>query len=157
MTELEMLLDGLDEAFDRRSWHGANFRGSLRGVTAEQAGWRPAPGRHNIREVVWHASYWKYVVRRRLTGEKRASFPVSGSNWFERAEAPDEAGWKAELKLLAEMHRRLRETVAALPPGKLKPGAIHMIRGSAAHDLYHAGQIQLLKRLRSEAATSARG
>lgn len=79
-----MLLELLDEAFEKRSWHGPNLRGVLRGVTAEQAAWRAAPGRHNIWELTVHAAYWKYAVRRRLLGEKRGSFALEGSNWIER-------------------------------------------------------------------------
>jgi hypothetical protein len=149
------LLDLLDEAFDRRSWHGTNLRGSVRGVDAETAAWRPAPGRHNIQEVVVHAAYWKYAVRRRLTGEKRGSFALPGSNWFPRPDLPDARLWKDDLALLAREHAALIAVVAALPPSRLDrrlprsawtAGAT--IRGIAAHDFYHAGQIQLIKALR---------
>ena len=68
------LLAQLDEAFDRRSWHGPNLRGSLRGMGAAKASWRPAPERHNAWEIAVHAAYWKYAAWRRLTGEKRGSF-----------------------------------------------------------------------------------
>ena len=64
----------LDEAFERKAWHGPNLRGTLRGVTAEVAAWRPGAGRHNVWELCVHAAYWKYAVRRMLTGEKRGSF-----------------------------------------------------------------------------------
>ncbi|HEX6209678.1 MAG TPA: hypothetical protein VF136_02805, partial [Methylomirabilota bacterium] len=70
MTEIELLLSQIDQAYDHRSWHGTNLRGSVRGVVAEVAAWRPGPGRHNIHEIVVHAAYWKYAVRRRLTGER---------------------------------------------------------------------------------------
>ena len=73
----DVLLRILDEAFDQRSWHGTNLRGSIRGLTPDAAAWRPAPGRHNIWELVVHAAYWKYAVRRRLLGEKRGSFPLA--------------------------------------------------------------------------------
>ena len=82
------LLAQLDEAFDRRSWHGTNLRGSLRGMGAAKASWRPAAGRHNAWEIALHAAYWKYAAWRRLTGEKRGSFARAGSNWFASPEAP---------------------------------------------------------------------
>ena len=63
---IDLLLEILDQAFDRKGWHGTTLRGALRGMTAEAALWRPAPGRHNIWELAVHAAYWKYVVRRRL-------------------------------------------------------------------------------------------
>jgi len=155
-----MLLDGLDEAFDKKSWHGPNLRGAIRGVTAVQAAWRPAGDRHNIWELTLHAAYWKYVVRRKILREKRGSFVLAGSNFFERPEggsalaeaapteaAPTEAAWKRDIAILETEHRKLRDTVANLPARAFTPATCHLIRGAAAHDLYHAGQIRLLRRL----------
>ena len=145
------LLRLIDEAYEVKTWHGPNLRGSLRGLSAHEASRRPAPGRHNIWEVAVHAAYWKYTVRRRILGEKRGSFPLKGSNWFTRP-APG-ADWKADLRLLDDVHRGMRDAIAALdesdlpkkPPGsKVSNEAI--ISGIAFHDVYHAGQIQLLKR-----------
>ena len=146
-----MLLDGLDEAFDKKSWHGPNLRGAIRGVTAERAAWRPARGRHNIWELTLHAAYWKYVVRRKISGEKRGSFALAGSNFFHRPEpaAADEAAWKRHIAILEAEHLRLRNTVANLPVRTFSPAICHLIRGATAHDLYHAGQIRLLRRMYS--------
>ena len=112
-----VLLHALDEGYDASAWHGTALKGALRGVTARQAGWRPAPGRHNIRELVVHAAYWKERVRQRLTGETEA-FPHSGSNWFERPGGSEKA-WKEERALLDRAHRKLRRAVARLAPAKL--------------------------------------
>ena len=152
---LGLLLSLLDEAFERKAWHGPNLRGSLRGIPAAQAAFRPAPGRHNVWELCVHAAYWKYAVRRMLTGEKRGAFPLEGSNWFARPDGgAAEAAWRKDLALLVDQHRRLREAAAALSAGQLRarPRASRysrasLIRGVASHDIYHAGQIQLLKRL----------
>lgn len=153
---INLLLRLIDEAFDRKSWHGPNLRGSLRGLSAMDAAWRPQPKRHNIWEVALHAAYWKYTVRRRLLGEKRGSFPLKGNNWFERpiAGAIDESQWKSDVELLVATHTSLRKAVAQLVPKDLarpadggKTTILSLVTGIAAHDLYHAGQIQLLKRL----------
>lgn len=151
--DLDSLLDTLDRAFQRKSWHGPNLLGALRGVTPAQAGYRPATGRHSIAELVAHCAYWKYAVARRITGEKRGSFPLAGSNWFAR-ERVDAALLAADLALLKRCHRELRQAVAALDPARLdervKAGGWTLgetIAGVADHDLYHAGQISLLKRL----------
>ena len=158
---IDQLLTQLDQAYDRRSWHGTNLRGSIRGVTVPVAAWKPAPGRHNIWELVVHAAYWKYAVRRRLTGADRGTFPLEGSNWFERPVEATESAWRADVRLLSEMHGQLRAAVALLPPGSLADAAkgatsqFDLIAGIIAHDLYHAGQIQLLKRLYN--ARSSRG
>lgn len=142
-----LVLAALDEAFDKKSWHGTNLRGSVRRLEARRAAWRPGRGRHNAWEIVVHAAYWKYVVRRTLTGEKRGSFPLAGSNFFHRPEgAPSEAAWREDVALLVEEHRKLRAAIARLTEAGLRAHLVRL-RGIVAHDLYHAGQIQLLKRL----------
>ena len=118
------------------------------GVSARQATWRVAPGRHNVWELTLHAAYWKYVVRRRITGEKRGSFVLPGSNFFTRPVEATEAAWKADVEILLREHRTLRRVLAELSPARWQdPKTVHLIRGIAAHDLYHAGQIRLLRRL----------
>jgi hypothetical protein len=148
------LLAQLDEAYDRRSWHGPNLRGSLRGMGAAKASWRPARGRRNAWEIAVHAAYWKYAAWRRLTGEKRGSFARAGCKWFASPTPPTAAGWRKDVALLGDCHRRLRQAVERLGDGDLDrstPGGQEtigrLVRGVAAHDLYHAGQIGLLKRL----------
>lgn len=153
MSDTDVLLEIVDRAYNRRSWHGTNLRGSIRGLTSRQACWRPARGRHNIWEIVVHAAYWKYVVQRRLTGAPRGSFPLDGSNWFVRGVASD-AVWKEDIAVLDKTHRALRSAIEAFPAKDWKrPSAggsvtsLALVAGIAAHDLYHAGQIQLIKRL----------
>ncbi|HEY1301904.1 MAG TPA: DinB family protein [Vicinamibacterales bacterium] len=153
--EIGQLLFLIDTAYDHVSWHGTNLRGSLRGVTPKQAAWRPGPRRHNIWEIVVHAAYWKYVAWRRLTGAERGSFAEVGSNWFSRPEQMSLDAWKADVEMLGETHRALRDVVAATEPRDLDRAMAKasrttrraLITGIAAHDIYHAGQIQLLKRL----------
>lgn len=151
--DVALILQALDQAYDRKSWHGPNLKGALRGLTAEAAARRPGPGRPSIQELVVHLAYWKYAVLRQLVDLPRGAFPQKGSNWFPR-EGADAARWKADLALLDRLHRDLRAAAAALDPGDLdRPTAkaAHRIRdlllGAAAHDLHHGGQIQLIKRL----------
>ena len=151
---MNQLLAIIDQAYNRRSWHGTNLRGSIRAVSARQAAWRPAPARHNIWEIVVHTAYWKYAAWRRLTGASRGSFPLKGSNWFRRPDKASDAGWRADIDLLEQTHRSLRAAVAAVQAKDLMsrlPASgdtrFALITGIAAHDLYHAGQIQLLKKL----------
>jgi hypothetical protein len=153
-SELTQLLFLIDTAYDRASWHGPNLRGSLRGMTPVLAAWRPGPGRHNIWELIVHAAYWKYVAWRRLTAAKRGSFPVAGSNFIARPVSQTSSALRGDIALLDDMHRLLRGTAATIAPGELDSGSAQrgvtrraLLTGVAAHDLYHAGQIQLLKRL----------
>jgi uncharacterized damage-inducible protein DinB len=156
--EIELLLQQLDQAYDKKAWHGPNLRSAVRRLGAEQAAWRPHPQRHSIAELVVHAAYWKYTVRRRLRGDKRGSFPLKGSNWFPLRAPLSEEAWRGYLELLEGEHQALRAAVAALPPRELRRvparsafNVAALIQGVAAHDVYHAGQIQLLKRLQGGA------
>ena len=139
----------LDEAYSQKSWHGPNLRQSLKGVTAKQAAWRPAPGRHNIWELTLHAAYWKYAARRRLEGGQRGSFVLKGSNFFSRPEKGkvSEADWQADRAILENEHHALVQAASKTlrsPNAKKHLGALY---GVAFHDVYHAGQIRLLRRL----------
>jgi hypothetical protein len=153
-TPIDLLLALIDQAYDHSAWHGPNLRGSIRGLGAAVAGWRPAAGRRCIWEIVMHVAYWKYAVRRRLLGEKRGSFPRKGSNWFAAPKPLSEAAWMEAVALLHNTHQSMRQAVAGLRPADLharpagsKRTHFDLISGIAAHDVYHAGQIQLLKRL----------
>jgi hypothetical protein len=162
-SAVPLLLRILDEAYEKSAWQGPNLKGSLRGVGASAAAWRPAPGRHNVWELVMHSAYWKYAVWRRLTGERRGGFAPKGSNWYVRPVAagsraglvvPTEKAWHDDLAILDATHRRLRDAVAGLRDADLakKPRGSKrrtdtMVYGVAAHDVYHTGQIQMLKRL----------
>ncbi len=152
-TSIPLLLDNLDRAYRGRSWHGTALRGTLRGLTVDAALWRPGPDRNSIWDLLLHAAYWKYVVRRKLTGEQRGNFARPGSNFPPVAKPPTAAALRADIILLDDEHARLRAAVAALPERGLtgKRGSwrvVDYVLGAAAHDLYHAGQINLLKRLR---------
>ncbi len=150
--EITLLLQNLDAAYNKTAWHGPNLKGSVRGLRVAQAVWRPKPKRHNIAEIVVHAAYWKYAVRRRLRGEKRGSFPLKGSNWFALPARLTQAAWREYVTLLDAEHAALREAVASLPVSRLnhtaagsKVSNATLITGIAAHDVYHAGQVRLLK------------
>lgn len=148
MDVRELLLANLDHAYDKRGWHGTSLRGAIRGLTAKDVFWRPAKGRHNIWELVVHAAYWKYAVRRRLTGEKRGSFPLKGSNWIDAPSRADDKSWREAIALLEQEHRLLRALIESLDEKTLaNPAKLRTIYGVAAHDVYHTGQIQLVKRL----------
>ena len=144
-----LLLALIEEGYSKKTWHGPNLRQSIKGISAERAAWRPAPDRHNIWELTVHAAYWKYAVRRKIEGGKRGSFVLKGSNFFALPEEgkATEAAWKADRDLLENEHQALvgaiRRVLAAPRAKKLLPA----LYGIAFHDVYHAGQIRLLRRL----------
>jgi DinB family protein len=150
MKSAELLLALLDEAYEKKTWHGPNLKQSIRGITAREAAWRPAPRRHNIWEEVLHAAYWKYSVRRRIEGGKRGSFAVKGSNFFVRPEKGklNEAAWKKDKALLEEEHERMRAAIEKVLRTPRGAKVVRMLFGIAFHDVYHAGQIRMLRRLK---------
>jgi len=144
-----LLLALLDEAYEKKTWHGPNLKQSLKGVSVVQAAWRPGPGRHNIWELALHAAYWKYVARRRIEGSKRGTFALEGSNFFTRPQKGNatEAAWAADRKLLEREHRALRTAVAKVLRTQSGAKFLGHVYGVAFHDVYHGGQIRLLRRL----------
>jgi len=153
-AQVRLLLNVIDQSFENKAWHGSNLRGSIRGVSPQEAAWRPARKRHNIWEIVLHTAYWKYAVRRMLTGERRGSFSCKGSNWFPCPSPLTPSGWREAVTLLAQEHAQLRSAIQDLQPMILyqrppssKYTRANLLYGIASHDVYHAGQIQLLKRL----------
>ncbi len=139
-----------------QAWHGGPTSvGALRGVSAAEAHWAPAPGRSSIWRLTLHIAYWKYTVRRHLVQEPIPRFPRSPANFPAMPVRADEAAWKADRTLLAQEHRLLNEAIEAFAPARLAriPLAAkkwtfgEMLIGVALHDAYHTGQIQMLKRL----------
>jgi len=146
MSNEALILALLDEGYAKKTWHGPNLRQSLRGVSAKQAAWRPASGRHNIWELTLHAAYWKYAVRRRLDGAK---FALKGSNFFTRPEKgkATEAHWRADRAILENEHEAMLESIRKVLRSRNAAKHLRMLYGVAFHDVYHAGQIRLLRRL----------
>jgi hypothetical protein len=123
-------------------------------VGVAEAMWRPAPGRHSVWELVLHAAFWKNTVRRRITGDASVRFPRSPANWPRAPESPTARGWADDVELLKAEHRKLVQTVSRFPAARLfrKVGTTRFIpadqiAGIAAHDLYHAGQIAMIRKL----------
>lgn len=145
---VDTLLCMLDQCYDKEAWHGPHVRASIRGADTEEAAWRPQPKRKNVAEQVLHIAYWKYVVRRKLRGDKRGSFPLKGTNWFPVSAKLSDSQWEEYQQLLADQHTELRKTVGDLIGNRgssVSPEKVHLISGVAAHDVYHAGQIRLLR------------
>jgi DinB family protein len=149
MSKEAIILALLEEGFTKKTWHGPNLRQSLKGVTAAQAAWRPGAGRHNIWELTLHAAYWKYAVRRRLEGGKRGSFVLDGSNYFPRPEKgrATEAAWHSDRAILEKEHRAMVQAIRKVLKSRVTKSQLRMLYGVAFHDVYHAGQIRLLRRL----------
>ena len=139
-----------------QAWHGGPTPvGAVRGVPAAMARWSPNGGRSSIWRLTLHIAYWKYTIRRHLEAGDIPRFPRSPANFPALPAVADEAAWKHDRQLLATEHEALLASMARLDPGILHrrpPKATRwtwgeMVTGILAHDAYHTGQIQLLKRL----------
>ena len=150
MTESKRIADQLHRAYAGGAWHGPALRELLRGVTAKQAAARPVRHTHTIWELVLHITTWKRAVLRRMQG--KAFMPSPAEN-FPPMPTATAANWKRTLDALRIAQRDLHRAVSALPESRLKkrvPGKRYslylMLHGLVQHDLYHAGQIALLKK-----------
>jgi len=154
MTEAARIADQLRRAFDGKAWHGDSVFEILEGVTAAQAAARPIAGAHSIWELVLHIAAWDGAVRRHMTG---VGVKVSAKKNFPPVTDTSEAAWAKALEHVRQVHEELIDTVEKFPEKSLskpvpgKKGAhynfYYMLHGVVQHELYHAGQIALLKKM----------
>ncbi|HEY1380728.1 MAG TPA: DinB family protein [Gemmataceae bacterium] len=151
MTEPERLADQLRRAMEGGAWHGPAVLEALAGVSAAQAAARPAIGTHSIWQLVLHLGGAYRLVLRRLRGDATPLAP--DEDWPPVAE-PSEDNWRAAIAELRALNAEAREAVAGFDPARLdKPlvpdpsyTAYTQFVGLTQHDLYHAGQVALLKK-----------
>jgi uncharacterized damage-inducible protein DinB len=156
-TEIDRIIDELNREYAGDPWHGWPLTQILDGVTAPQAAARPLAAAHSIFEIVLHMIGWKDEVRRRLSGAP-AGEPAEG-DWPAVTDASP-AGWRAAIERLDATHQALLNAVRELPEAKLLAptndprnrttgaGVSHyvLLHGIVQHDVYHSGQIALLKK-----------
>jgi uncharacterized damage-inducible protein DinB len=149
-TEVQRILDQLKRAYDGEAWHGPSLREVLVDVTAEQAAARPLPNAHTIWELVLHITAWENAARNALAGEP---LHVSEAENFPAIADTSEAAWRDALAALEAGHHALRDALARLTDADLDTVALgrtysvyFLLHGVVQHDLYHAGQIVLLKK-----------
>ena len=150
MSERKRTLELLDRAYKAKAWHGPALMETLDGVDAAMAAKRVVKGGHTIWELVDHLASWNTIVAERLKGGKPQ---VSPDMNFPKTPKPTAAAWKQSLARLAASQRRFRAAVAKFPErdlGRIRPGTKQswnvLLHGQMQHQLYHAGQIALLRR-----------
>jgi uncharacterized damage-inducible protein DinB len=154
MSEAARIADQLRRAFDGEAWHGDSLFEILNGVSAKQAAARPVATGHSIWELVLHIAAWDGAVLRRFGG---GAVELSDAENFPRVTDESEAAWRKALAEVRRVHEELIDAVAKLPDSRLdemvpgKEGAhynfYYMLHGVVQHELYHAGQIALLKKM----------
>jgi uncharacterized damage-inducible protein DinB len=152
MTEIERILDQLKRAYEGNAWHGPSVREALAGVTAAQAQARPLTNAHSIWELVQHIAVWEDVGRRRLEGD-RAPVDISSPEDWPLADEKNQTAWEQAKAALDRGHESLREAIARVPESRLDEPIFEgmstvyvTLHGVIQHDLYHAGQIAMLKK-----------
>jgi hypothetical protein len=151
MDELTRIADQMKRAWEGEAWHGPGLEEAIADVTVEEATVKPFPDAHPIWAIVRHLTTWVDIVWRRLEGEDVGT--VSDSEDWPAVTGSGQEDWEEARRNLANAHYRLIEAIGGLNPEKLDakpPGANSsryvMLHGTVQHDLYHAGQIVLLKR-----------
>ena len=152
MTEIERILDQLKRAYEGCAWHGPSVREVLSDVTAEQAAARPLAGAHSIWELAHHIAVWEKAGLRRLEGD-RAQINISSPEDWPPANDTSEEAWEQAKASLDRGHRALYEAIARVPESRLDEPILEgmstvyvTLHGIIQHDLYHAGQIAILKK-----------
>jgi uncharacterized damage-inducible protein DinB len=153
-SEAARIADQLRRAFEGEAWHGDSLFEILKSVSAEQAAARPIKNGHTIWELVLHIAAWDSAVRRRMTG---VAVTLSDAENFPAVADTSKAAWSKALAEVRRAHEELISAASALPDSRLyemvpgKEGAhytfYYMLHGVVQHELYHAGQIALLKKM----------
>ena len=145
MTETQRIADQMRRAFEGDAWHGPAVRQIREGIAPEQALARPLGGTHTICELVRHMAAWKTAVADWIDGSTR---DVSDAENF-----PAQADWAMALEELERAQARILGAVSGLGDERLeerlsnRPCSVYVaLHGLVQHDVYHAGQIQMLKR-----------
>ncbi len=141
----------INEGHNAGAWHGSDFLTAIASVDAATAARRPAPERHTIGEITLHHAFWIRVVRGRLTGVALEPFALEGEDWFEWSDESRLSWVEVRQALLTELDR-LRDTVQAISTGLVKSPLspekrFDQVLGIAMHAGYHAGQVELVKKL----------
>lgn len=140
----------LAEGYGPGAWHGPDMKAALTDVSNERAFRRPADGRHNIAEIGVHHAFYVHSVRGRLLGIAIESFVLEGEDWF-----PVEWPWSKVQALVADQYGLLAGVVSDIAAGRIQSPlgedeVFQLVLGITCHAVYHAGQIQLIRRLPDE-------
>ena len=153
-SEVERIRDQFRRAFDGEAWHGPAVLKILEGVTAEQAATHPIPGAHSIWELTLHIAAWESACKRRLEGDPAQ---LTDEEDWQPIDDTSEAAWENTKQQLVDTHRKLMEAIANVDESRLNEPIIKhpqipfssvyvTLHGGVQHDLYHAGQIAMLKK-----------
>jgi len=150
-SQIDRLDEQLRRALEGEAWHGPSVLESLAGLSAAQAASRPIADAHSIWELVLHLASDYDLVLRRLAGDGR---PYTAAEDWPACPAPTEENWRQTVQELTLLNEKLRQAVRGFPDERLDEPLVPEVPYSAytqfigvtQHNLYHGGQIALLKR-----------
>jgi uncharacterized damage-inducible protein DinB len=149
-AECAGIADQLQRAFYGSAWHGPAVMEILEDVDALTAAARPIANVHSIWELLLHVAVWDGAALTRLAGSKCQ--PTGDAN-FPPLTRPTEGAWRKAVSDAKRTHDKLVRTVSDLSEERLRdrvPGKrynfYHLLHGIAQHELYHAGQMAILKK-----------
>lgn len=154
MTLKELVQQHLAQTFERESWQ-VSLSMAVDGLNALQAGWRAGEGRHTIWQTVRHVTHWKRYLLELWDGRRPDPREWGARDWA--AAEGDEAAWQKDLRELKAVSQEIVLRVAELDVRALgepfadwgQPLAEALVN-MGTHDIYHAGQIRLLRALQGE-------
>jgi uncharacterized damage-inducible protein DinB len=150
MNELDLIKDQLEKAFYGGAWHGPSVLESLENISAEQAAGKPVRNAHSIWEIVLHINTWRQCAKRRLSGE---NYEPSPEEDWPNVEDTSQSSWENAIGNLKNNMTVLIEFIAKTDGNILNENiagknytGYFLLHGLVQHDVYHAGQIALLKK-----------
>jgi hypothetical protein len=149
--DTRVLVRILEEGYGPGAWHGADLKAALSDVDAGLAFWRPSPERHNIAEIALHHAYCARSVRGQLTGATPEPFVLEGDDWFPLPDQKRLSWPKIQAVVDAEqqrLHAAVTDNDARKQSTLTDSERFDLLLGITCHAVYHAGQVQLIKRLR---------
>ena len=162
-TEIERISTLLTGLYEGEAWHGRPLLEILEDITAAEACYRPAPGLHNIAELVAHLTSWRVFALEKLTGSASYDIILDSEEDWPEIDTLTTAQWRERLDNLQETQQELLDTLGRLPGSqKLSetvPGRRYnyytLLHGLMHHDVYHSGQIMQLRKQYKAVRTAA--
>jgi uncharacterized damage-inducible protein DinB len=153
MSEVHRIAKQLQRTFQGRAFHGPAVEEALDGVNAKMAAARVRGSTHSIWQIVKHMTFWQDTARDWLKGSTRR--PAPGEDWSQITDK-SEAAWQQARKDLRRAYDQLRDEVLLLDEKHLEEPIFEamskvevVLHGIIQHNIYHAGQISLLKKMQS--------
>jgi uncharacterized damage-inducible protein DinB len=151
-TELHRITSLLRATFEGEPWHGPSVKSTLKEITASQASDRPLSACHTIHELISHMTAWRTFTSEKLSGQGEYDITTSEQDWPATVNDSEDA-WQQTLLKLENSQQQLLAALSKATDDKLRETVLgrkydfyFLLHGIIQHDLYHLGQIAMLKK-----------